>query len=365
MHRVRTILANTLLVTASIAVFFLGLELFLRVSDVHVHAAALPPVFPAKPPDRFADIPPELLARAQARKALLTLPKEWEYREVHVPGAERAYYWHGILHIHNADLMRHLGPYPPKQPGVFRVIVVGDSLTYGYGIDDKYTVSHLLNDWLSDGAKAEVLNLGVSGYQSEDIASVIDRFLPQLRPDLIVYTVCLNDFLPSGVGEYSYDYAVPLPDNFKTFALTHSRALQFTSDLYDATLRRVHLRRTFFDDILKDFDSYQTRFRRDVAHMQATATAARLPPIIGLVVDQSPDYGAQRDMIAAVAEAAMTKAGFEVVPVGGFYRTYYSDQFSVSRWESHPNEVAHYIWAKMLLPHVRAHLPQATNTARE
>jgi GDSL-like Lipase/Acylhydrolase family len=234
---------------------------------------------------------------------------------------------------------------------------VGDSLTYGYGIAEKDTFVHLLNDWLSQEAPVEVFNLGVSGYQSEDIANVIEKFLPQLQPDLVVYTICLNDFLPSGAGEYTYEYAVPLPEKFKTFALAHSRALQFTSDLYDAALRRVHVRRDFFDDILRDFGSYQTRFRHDVARMQAFVSAAGLPPIVGMVLDQSPAYGDRGHMIARVAERAMADAGFDVVSTEDYYRRYNRDWLGVTRWEGHPNEVANYIWAQMLLGRLRPRVP--------
>src|SRR5262249_27294191 len=162
----------------------------------------------------------------------------------------------------------------------FRVVVVGDSLTYGYGIPEEATFTHLLNKWMSSDGRIEFLNLGVPGFQSEDIAKEIDRFIPELKPDLIIYGVCENDFLPSGVGQYAFTYEIPLPEGMKTFLLSYSRALQFTSGLYDAALRRFHLRRDFYDDILADFAGYQQRFEHDVGRMALRTKQAGLPPIV-------------------------------------------------------------------------------------
>ncbi|MBV8755450.1 MAG: hypothetical protein JO328_21560 [Hyphomicrobiales bacterium] len=320
---------------------------------MRLHAAQYTPPLPQK---RFAEVPRELLARAAARKAFLTIPEEWKRREVSIPGSVSSYYWQGVLHIHNADMMRHLGPFPPRRPGVFRIAIVGDSLTYGYGIDESDTFTHLLDDWLSEGGRVEALNLGVPGAQSEDIVKVIEKSLPELKPDLFVYAVCENDYLPSGVAQYSSYYAVPLPDSVKDFLISHSMAVEFTSDLYDAALRRLHLRADFFDDILADFNGYQQGFDNNLIRMSTAVEKAGLPPIIGVVLDQYPTYGGTGYQIARVAERAMRRAGFDVIETESYYRNYNNTAFDVSRWEGHPNEVAHYIWAKMLAEHLRQHI---------
>jgi hypothetical protein len=192
--------------------------------------------------------------------------------------------------------------------------------------------------------------------QSEDIADTIEKFIPRLKPDLIIYAVCQNDFLPSGIPEENYDfaYAVPLPESIKAFLLEHSRALQFTSDLYDAALRRAHVRRDVFDQILRDFDNHAARFGRDVARMEALASAAGLPPIVGIVLDQFPAVGSRGHKISRVAEQAMQAAGFDVISTEDYYRGYSGENLSVSRWEGHPNEIANYIWASMIADHLRS-----------
>jgi hypothetical protein len=344
--------ADSLLVLLSIAVFFVGLEIFLRVMDRGVGAQPWNP--PPMSTERFGEIPKGIVELAERRRRVLTMPEEWKERFVDIPGATRSRYWHGALHVENADLMRHLGPLPPPRQGVFRVIVVGDSNTYGWGIAEEATFTHLLSDWLSRGETAEFLSLGVPGAQSEDIANMIARFIPLLKPDLIVYAVSQNDFLPSGVGQYEFTYAFPLPESAKAALLKQSRALQLTSDLYDGVLRRAHLRRDYLDDILSDFDNYQGRFRRDVARMEALASAAGLPPIVSIVLDQYPVLDGRGHKISRIAEQAMQAAGFDVIPTEDYYRRYSGENLSVSRWEGHPNEIANYIWASMIADHLRS-----------
>jgi len=354
MTGLKSALLNTMLVIVSIALCFAGLELFLSVEANSAGPEAISPAKAALAPPKVevALVPNDVVAAAEARYRFLTMPDEWKQTPVNVRGAASAYRWHGALHVHNADSMRRIGPFPPKEQGVYRVMVVGDSLTYGYGIEQSATFVELLNKQMGDSFKIEFLNLGVSGYQSEDILKIINKFLPALAPNLVVYTVCLNDFLPSGVGEYHNSYVVPIPKVIKDYFLQHTRSAAYVSDLYDGALRRLHIRQDFFDDILGDFAGYQQRFGRDVRDMNATILAAGLPPLVAMVVDQYPWNPVGRK-ISAIAEENIMKAGATLIPTWGYYRSYSDKSFGVSRWEGHPNEVANYIWAHMISESLR------------
>ncbi|MGH7360698.1 MAG: hypothetical protein ACREJI_03695, partial [Candidatus Methylomirabilales bacterium] len=59
----------------------------------------------------------------------LTMPAEWQRRSAPIEGAQSAYYWHNVLHVHNRDNMRLLGEFPPRRPDTFRLITLGDSIT--------------------------------------------------------------------------------------------------------------------------------------------------------------------------------------------------------------------------------------------
>jgi GDSL-like Lipase/Acylhydrolase family len=299
------------------------------------------------------EIPPDVLTAGDSRKGHITMPESWKRTAKDRAGAARADYWHGILEVYNSDGMRWDRPFPEKQEDVYRIMVVGDSLTYGQGLAEEWRFSNLAEQWLRQQFRIEFLNLGIQGSQSEDVLRVTKKHLPILRPNLVIYAVCLNDFLPSGTGEYSFTYPFPLPESWKTYLIAHTRTGAFLSEQYDGALRGLHLRRDFFDDVLADFEGYQHRFARDVAEMNRSVRSAGLPPLVALVVDQYPGYGGRGYMIAKIAEKALASAGAQVIEMEDYYRRYNGQAMNVSRWEGHPNEVANYIWASMIANELR------------
>jgi GDSL-like Lipase/Acylhydrolase family len=355
MPRLKNAAANGLLAAISIVLFFAGFELLLWAAEVFNQRidsgsdASARHVEVATDGTLMADVPAYIISSAAGRYKYVTMPEEWKQVLIQVAGASWARRWHGAIEIYNKDEMRHIGPFPPKKPGVFRVLVVGDSLTYGDGLPEHATFTSLLNAWIGKDHNAEFLNLGVDGAQSEDVLNVIKKFLPELKPDLVFYAVCLNDFLPSGKEQYSFDYEFPLSDSFKEFFIRNTRFGAFISEAYDAALRRFHLRRDFFDDILLDFDGYQKRFLRDVTNMNLAVHAAGLPPMMAMVLDQFPVYGGRGYKIAQIAEESLSHAGIEVISTEDYYSQLSGRlDLYISRWERHPNEVANYIWARMI-----------------
>jgi lysophospholipase L1-like esterase len=235
--------------------------------------------------------------------AALTMPVEWERRPVQVEGATSAYYWHSILHVHNEDRMRWIGRFPEKKARTFRIIALGDSLTYGYGVAREDTYPSVLEQELQKSFRVEVLNLGVSGAQSEDVYKILQRHLPVLQPDLVLYGVCLNDFLPSGVGQYESNrsYQVPLP--YKDHLINKTLTGKLLERQYDGLLMRLELRVDFITDILRDFDGYQTRFAKDVQAMNALARERGLPPVVAMVLDQYPNTRDKRYGVVLAADS--------------------------------------------------------------
>jgi hypothetical protein len=284
----------------------------------------------------------------------IVMPQEWKKRPVSIPGASYAYYWHNILHVHDKNHMRRTDCFPPRSVGRFRIIVVGDSLTYGYGVRSEETYPSQIEATLKKKFSVEVLNLGVSGYQSEDVLKIVREYIPLLQPDLIIYGVCLNDFLPSGVGEYENDmaYKFPLPERMKTFLSERTSMGQLVSRAYNSLLMDIGLRNDFWTDILKDFKNYQTRFSEDVKNMNDLALSMGLPPIMAMVLNQYPDLNSKGYQIAMAAERHLTNAGMTVIPTEKFYRNYNKQRMMVSPWEGHPSAEAHKIFADFLVAHL-------------
>ena len=89
------------------------------------------------------------------------------------------------------------GPYlPQKSPGTFRVIVVGDSFSYG-GKGQYYDafpkkLEQTLN--LNQAAPhVEVLNWGMPGYSTRDEVRLVKSALATYQADLVILQITLND----------------------------------------------------------------------------------------------------------------------------------------------------------------------------
>jgi lysophospholipase L1-like esterase len=226
---------------------------------------------------------------------------------------------------------------------VFRVLVLGDSLTYGDGIDERFTYWLQVERRLRRSWRVEVVNAGISGAQSEDVVRVARRLIPEMQPDLVIYGVCLNDFLPSGVGEY--DGSFHLPDLIRT----RTRIGPIAELLVSNALIRLGVSKDFFDDILNGMPKYRARFARDVAELDHFVRAHEIPPVIALVLDQFPEIGGRGQHIASLAEQALAAAGMTVLDTEAYYRQFSQmSPLRVSRWEGHPNEEVNAVWALML-----------------
>ncbi len=93
----------------------------------------------------------------------------------------------------------------PKPVDLFRIVVLGDSVTFGWGVrgEDTY-VSHLagLLAALHPGQRYEVVNAGVSGYGTWQEALWLQEQAAALQPDLIIVQVHLNDAADNLWGTY-------------------------------------------------------------------------------------------------------------------------------------------------------------------
>lgn len=109
-----------------------------------------------------------------------------------VPGSQD-----GAHHISAAGLRDREYP-TQKPPGTFRILIIGDSIVYGYGVKQDEALSAQLENllatyWQNQETRFEVLNLGVTGYSIEQVVENLRVRGLQFDPDLILYGYCLND----------------------------------------------------------------------------------------------------------------------------------------------------------------------------
>lgn len=88
-----------------------------------------------------------------------------------------------------------------KKAGEYRIAIIGDSVTYGYGVDIQHTFPALLQQKLDHLAtprkKYTVLNFGVSGYGTVSELELYKTKIADYKPDLVLLQYTLNDPMPT------------------------------------------------------------------------------------------------------------------------------------------------------------------------
>jgi lysophospholipase L1-like esterase len=102
-----------------------------------------------------------------------------------------------------ADFVMHVttdgqGLRNPPPPGAatarHRVLVVGDSITFGWGVNNDQTFVALLQQKLR-GEGTAVMGAAMPGLGTAQETMLVRRFAPEFHPDVVVLSFTLNDYL--------------------------------------------------------------------------------------------------------------------------------------------------------------------------
>jgi len=84
-----------------------------------------------------------------------------------------------------------------KGPGVFRILCLGDSITFGTGVKNEQTYPNVLEGLIQriskPGVTVDVINAGISAYNIRNIRGLLQEYIQSLKPDVVVYTFVEND----------------------------------------------------------------------------------------------------------------------------------------------------------------------------
>jgi len=97
----------------------------------------------------------------------------------------------GITYATNADGFRDRTYPRATPPGTFRIVVLGDSITLGWGVALEESFPKRLEQRL--GPSVQVLSLGVAGYNPYTEAQLFADVGVGYRPDLVLVEFCIND----------------------------------------------------------------------------------------------------------------------------------------------------------------------------
>ena len=259
--------------------------------------------------------------------------------------------WHNRHVVYNSDFFRDRNFDVNKKPGVARIGVLGDSITFGGGIEnvnDRF--SNILEKKLrAANFSVEVYNLGKPGYDTEGEIQVYDS-VKHLNFDIIIWQYFLNDIQALGKSTGT-PIIVKNSKTGKTVQFLSEKSFFFdflywrTSSKYNKTLgelRNADLERYKDADQLKTHQDQITSFLKDLKSENKKVVVIIFPFLYFL----GPNYPAQD--VHQIMSKHFSENGAQVIDLLDYLKGYTGRDLWASRFDSHPNEYVHQVTAQKL-----------------
>ena len=94
-----------------------------------------------------------------------------------------------------------------KQNADYKILLLGDSVSWGDGVDMQQSYPFLLEEMLNKnypGKIFEIINTGVPGYSTFQQLIYLKKYGIKLKPDIIIHQFCLNDVVQRFNVLYEY-----------------------------------------------------------------------------------------------------------------------------------------------------------------
>ncbi len=232
---------------------------------------------------------------------------------------------------------------PAKRPGTMRVLVVGDSYTWGYAVAEEEAYPQVAERLLAERGRAdiEVINGGIPDYNSRQERQLLDQLIGVYRPDAVFLAYVVNDAEPST--------AMPTPPEEM---YRHSRSW-FLTEVAERLNRKVFRRRLLpsakdnvGSNYLDGFEEGSVKWRdsrQAVREMRDLAAAGGSSFEVLMMPDFTQDFG--DGYALGTIHDAVARWGRELnIPVVDLLpRLFRGDDHLkwMVPWDGHPNPDAH------------------------
>jgi hypothetical protein len=267
-----------------------------------------------------------------------------------------------------------------KEPGTFRIVGVGDSSLFGWGVALEESSLKLLERRLNEKSPAkkfEVIDFAVPGYNTAMEAETFVTRCLEYAPDLVLLNFNTNDYdvpnfmrrpgdLATLRRSYLFDLAYSVYDGVM--------ALERQPPPFDFLNRTTALRQAEHldeDPALPDEYRYMVGAKGVVRALERLAAAAheRNIPFVVFTVKAYPGLDPKyerdewRDGQRELLERESQRLGFHLLNTYPYYMNYLKEHaeanlatvFAVSEIDGHPNSLAHSIDAQAIFDYLVAH----------
>jgi len=225
-----------------------------------------------------------------------------------------------------------------KPANVFRVMMLGDSTTFGWGVREEDTAAKFLERKLNANLppgfdKVEVMNAGVGNYDTVQEVTYYETRGKVFHPDLVVLVFFIND-------------PEPVPVEGKGFLIDRSYLIAFVTNRFDGVLRHMGMRpdwKQYYSSLYNDEKPGFQACKKALASL-ADATRANgasvlvaLLPELHQINDDSYPFKAAHAKIKDVLAAENMPV---VELIDGLKDHGPEDTLWVTRQDDHPNAKA-------------------------
>ncbi|MCB0358525.1 MAG: SGNH/GDSL hydrolase family protein [Bdellovibrionales bacterium] len=262
----------------------------------------------------------------------------------------------------------------PKPTETFRVMVLGDSLTWGAGVAqaERYTevAEQLLRDRHPD-RRIEILNFGVPGGPTTQYREIANKYATQIDADLLVVGFCINDTQPrpqnySPEREAFIQQYAPAFRAIRLYSKLAPRTAENLEQLLFAIGEATKMFPPWWDALDRTYQTHSPEWRAfegALAGIRQLSEQQFLPPPVFLVLElgtssSAPtDYRDENDEMLnrfrrwhAKAKAAAKDAGFRVFDHEQAFRDELAGQvLAANPLDGHPSPQQHHIYARSLV----------------
>lgn len=254
--------------------------------------------------------------------------------------------WFKLAQFHsNADGQAETTDYSQqKPPGVYRIIVLGDSYSMASGIDTDKSYHALLETSLNQAAGAhryEIINFSVGGYNLEQYTAVLEHIAAHWQPDEIWIGFCaFNDFIQH---ETPLTTRTPF-SGWQASSYSTSFALE-TWRTWQRAKQQERMQNDWNGEISPETQAFiGAEFSR--IQKQARELQARVKVIF---LDNRPYPAALINNMRTLSAAH----GFGFIDVTHAFTGTKLLDYSIHPLDGHPNEAAHRIFSRIIQQHLQ------------
>ncbi|MFH2020940.1 MAG: SGNH/GDSL hydrolase family protein [archaeon] len=223
----------------------------------------------------------------------------------------------------------------PKPNSTRRILVLGDSITMGWGVNYSDTYAQVLESMLNEDKTAyEVINAGVGNYNTQNEYGTLKKYI-DLDPDIIILGFYIND-----IEETKYSRLNYITKNSNLYALMLDK---FIVVEYSGQKNYREIYRNLYENQI-----LRNHLRNSIAEIIELSKIRKIPLIIVNIPEfHEFDNYPFSNVNILIKEAAEEALYVDMLPI--FNQTGITPtEFWVSSEDPHPNALAHKLIAEEL-----------------